>query len=112
MAMQVYGAILPGAAAVARLLPEAAVHTRAQAGLSAKARHRLRIIRWYEEHSQNARLSCRHFGLSPSPPCVVYKDFAARDVVSRWDVLEVHSRATAQAAADFLDRVLQRCPSR
>jgi len=64
--MQVYGAILPGAAAVARLLPKAAVHRRAQAGLSAKARHRLRIIHWYEQHGQNARLSCRHFGLSPS----------------------------------------------
>jgi len=237
--MQVYGAILPGAATVARLLPGAAVRTRAEAGLSAKARHRLRIIRWYETHGQNARLSCRHFGLSPSTfylwlhryqqegpqgleersrrpqrvrqptwgqelaqavlhlreehprwgkdklvvllrkegrqvstsmvgrilrgikergllweadlrdpwmvkraprrpyalrkprdyvpmapgdlvqvdtadirplPGVVYKNFVARDVVSRWDVLEVHSRATAQAAASFLDRVLERMP--
>ncbi|MGB6837872.1 MAG: hypothetical protein WBF66_09235 [Dehalococcoidia bacterium] len=43
-------------------------------------------------------------------PGLVYKNFAARDVVSRWDVLEVHSRATAQAAASFLNRVLERMP--
>ena len=43
-------------------------------------------------------------------PGLVYKNFVARDVVSRWDVLEVHSRATAQAAASFLDRVLERMP--
>jgi putative transposase len=237
--MQVYGAILPGAAAVARLLPGAVVHTRAQAGLSAKARHRLRIIHWYEEHSQNARLTCRHFGLSPSTfyfwfhryqqegprgledrsrrphrvrqpswsqelaqavlhlreehprwgkdklvvllrkggwqvstsmvgrilsdikergllwepnlrdpwlvkraskrpyalrkppdylpkapgdlveadtadirllPGEVYKHFTARDVVSRWDVLDVYHRATGQAAACFLDALLERMP--
>ena len=36
-------------------------------------------------------------------PGVVYKHFTARDVVSRWDVLEVHYRATAQASASFLD---------
>ena len=110
MPMQVYGAILPGAAAVARPLPEAAVHRRAQAGLSAKARHRLRIIRWYEEHGHNARLSCRHFGLSPSPPCLVYKNFAARDMVSRWDVLEIHRRASAATAESFLDSLQERMP--
>jgi len=237
--MQVYGTILPGAAAVARLLPGAAVQRRAQAGLSAKARHRLRIIHWYEDHGHNARLTCRHFGLSPSTfyfwhhryqqegprgleersrrpqrvrkptwdqelaqavlrlreeysrwgkdklavllrkegrqvstsmvgrilreikdrgllweadlrdpwavkraprrpyavrkprdylpvapgdlvqvdtaeirpvPGLVYKNFVARDVVSRWDVLDVYHRATAQAAASFLDTLLERMP--
>lgn len=43
-------------------------------------------------------------------PGVVLKHFTARDVVSRWDVLEVHTRATAQAAAAFLDAIEARMP--
>jgi len=41
---------------------------------------------------------------------VVLKHFSARDVVSRWDVLEVHRRATSLAAARFLDTLLERFP--
>ena len=44
--MQVYGAILPGAAAVARLLPTAVAQARAEPRLSTKARLRLKMIRW------------------------------------------------------------------
>ncbi len=40
----------------------------------------------------------------------VLKHFTARDVVSRWDVLEAHSRATAATAVRFLDSVLKRMP--
>jgi transposase InsO family protein len=40
----------------------------------------------------------------------VYKHFTARDVVSRWDVLDVQHRATAHLAADFLDTLIQRLP--
>ena len=43
-------------------------------------------------------------------PGVVLKHFTARDVVSRWDVLEVHTRATARAAAAFLDAIQARMP--
>ena len=43
-------------------------------------------------------------------PGVVLKHFTARDVVSRWDVLEVHSRATAATAAAFLDVIQARMP--
>ena len=41
---------------------------------------------------------------------VVLKHFSARDMVSRWDVLEVHERATSLAAAHFLDTLLDRMP--
>jgi transposase InsO family protein len=41
---------------------------------------------------------------------VVLKHFSARDMVSRWDVLEVHERATSLAAAHFLDALLDRMP--
>lgn len=237
--MQVYGAIIPGAATVARLLPGAAAAARAGPTLSRQARQRLRMLQWYEEHGRNASLTCRRFGVSRdtcyrwlrryqrggprvledrshrprqvrqptwSPelaqailglrqqyprwgkdklqlllqkagwsvsvsmvgrvlrrlraqgllsdatlrdPCypkrrrrrpyatrkparyqaeapgdlvevdtadirplpgVVYKHFTARDVVCRWDVLDVHHRATARAAASFLESVLERTP--
>jgi putative transposase len=237
--MQVYGSIIPGAGAVARLLPTTVAHARAEPHLSRKARHRLKIIQWYEDHGGNARLTCRHFWTSPSTfyhwlhryqqegaggledrsrrphrvrkptwsqelaqavlhlreehprwgkdklvvllrregwqvstsmvgrivrdlkergllwepdlrdpwvvkrppkrpyatrkprdyvakapgdlvevdtadirflPGEVYKHFTARDVVGRWDVLDVHHRATGQAAASFLDAILERMP--
>ena len=41
---------------------------------------------------------------------VILKHFSARDVVSRWDVVEVHRRGTSLAAARFLDTVLDRVP--
>lgn len=41
-----------------------------------------------------------------------YKHFSARDVISRWDVLDVHHDATARSAASFLDAVLARMPFR
>jgi transposase InsO family protein len=43
-------------------------------------------------------------------PGVVYKHFTGRDVVCRWDVLDVHHRATARSAARFLDGLLERMP--
>lgn len=43
-------------------------------------------------------------------PGVVFKQFTARDVVSRWDVIQAHSRATAQSATQFLDTLQHRMP--
>lgn len=43
-------------------------------------------------------------------PGVVLKHFTARDVVSRWDVVEAHRRATSLTAASFLDTLLGRMP--
>ena len=43
-------------------------------------------------------------------PGVVLKHFTARDIVSRWDVIEVYSRATASTAAHFLDKLERRTP--
>src|SRR3972149_4163591 len=50
---------------------------------SKEAKHRLRIIEWYEARGRNAALTCRHFGLS---------------------------RDTAHAAAAFLDTIVGRMP--
>jgi len=43
-------------------------------------------------------------------PGVIIKHFAARDVVSRWDVLEAHNRATSAAATGFIHSLLARMP--
>ena len=47
--------------------------------------------------------------LRPAPG-VVLKQFTARDVVSRWDVIEVHRRATSTAASLFLQTLQRRLP--
>jgi putative transposase len=43
-------------------------------------------------------------------PGLIWKQFTARDVVSRWDVLELGRRATAKAAAAVLDQLAARMP--
>lgn len=47
--------------------------------------------------------------IRPLPNVTVWQ-FTARDVVSRWDVLEVHHRATSTAAARFLATLQRRLP--
>ncbi len=43
-------------------------------------------------------------------PGKVLKHFTARDIISRWDVLEVHTRATSHTASGFIDTLLRRMP--
>jgi transposase InsO family protein len=43
-------------------------------------------------------------------PLTVFKQFTARDVVSRWDVIELHARATASSATALLDALAARMP--
>jgi len=43
-------------------------------------------------------------------PGVVLKHFTARDVICRWDVVDVYTRATAATACHFLDNLQQRMP--
>jgi len=45
-------------------------------------------------------------------PGVVFKHFTARDVISRWDVLEVHTALSAALAVRFLDTCQARMPFR
>lgn len=66
--MQTYGAIIPGAATLARLLPGQAAAVRretAEAGrearLSRPGKHRLKVIRWYEEHGRSVSRAAEHF---------------------------------------------------
>jgi transposase InsO family protein len=41
---------------------------------------------------------------------ITFKHFTACDVFTRWQVLEAHGRATAHAAAGFLDTIVERMP--
>jgi transposase InsO family protein len=43
-------------------------------------------------------------------PGMIFKQFTARDLVSRWDVVQAHNRATAASATDFLDTLAHRMP--
>ncbi len=43
-------------------------------------------------------------------PGVNIKHFTARDIVSRWDVIEASSRATASSAAHFINSIIERMP--
>ena len=43
-------------------------------------------------------------------PGVLLKQFTARDVISRWDVLETRSRATAHTAKEFIETLQRRMP--
>jgi len=54
VSMNTYGHILPKASQLARI-PK----------LSKEARKRLRWLDWHKRNGENARLTCRHFGLSP-----------------------------------------------
>lgn len=43
-------------------------------------------------------------------PGVAFKHFAARDVISRWDVIEASRQATAASAARFIESIVARMP--
>ncbi|MCX8125579.1 MAG: hypothetical protein N3E40_00345 [Dehalococcoidia bacterium] len=43
-------------------------------------------------------------------PGVVFKHFTGRDMVCRWDTVDIYSRATASTAVHFLDRLVRRMP--
>jgi transposase InsO family protein len=41
-------------------------------------------------------------------PGMILKHFTARDIISRWDVLEAHTKATCNTASGFIDTLLTR----
>lgn len=43
-------------------------------------------------------------------PGMVRKQFTARDIVSKWDVIEVYGSATAKLASQFLNHLITRVP--
>ena len=83
-------------------------------GISAKRRswkrpYAVRKPREYQAREPGDIVQVDTLDVRPLPG-VVLKHFTARDVVSRWDVLEAHSRATAHTATHFLETLLARMP--
>ena len=64
--MQVYGSIIPGAASLARLLPEGTREARKPRPASREVRHRQTVLAWHAEHGGNVSRTARHFGHSRS----------------------------------------------
>lgn len=82
--------------------------------ISVRKRHRLRPYgvrkpKDYEVKGPGDLVEVDTLDVRPLPGAVL-KHFTARDVISRWDVVEAHSCATAQNAATFLDSVKERMP--
>jgi transposase InsO family protein len=63
----------------------------------------------YEAHCPGDLVQLDTLDLRPLPG-IILKQFTARDVISRWDVLEAHSRATAQLASEFILTLKKRMP--
>lgn len=64
--MQVYGSIIPGAATLARLLPEATREARSAKAASREAKKRQAILDWHKRNGEKVSLTARHFGFSRS----------------------------------------------
>lgn len=64
--MQVYGSIIPGAATLAGLLPQAMREMRSAPPLTPEARRRTRVLAWHDKYGGNVSLTARHFGYSRS----------------------------------------------
>ena len=69
----------------------------------------IRKPRGYPVHEPGDLVQVDTLDVRPLPG-VVLKHFTARDVVSCWDVVEAHTRATATTAVGFLDALQARMP--
>lgn len=83
-------------------------------GVSAHKRHSPRLYavrkpKEYQPRLPGDLVQVDTLDLRPLPG-VILKQFTARDVISRWDVLEAHTRATANTAAGFLENLKRRMP--
>ncbi len=116
--MNIIGQVIPHGTALVR---------RVAASLSPDARRRLAWMDFYERHGRNARLTCRHFGLSPdvfyrwrrrydprqpqTPPEVVIRIRALREQYPRWGKAKLAvllQREGIRLSASTVGRVLQR----
>lgn len=83
-------------------------------GVSARRRRRLRPYalrkpKGYQVHHPGDLVQVDTLDVRPLPGLVL-KHFTARDVICRWDVVEAHTKATANSARTFLDTLQERMP--
>lgn len=113
--MQTYGAIIPGAASLARLLPEQAAEARREQAearrevtLSREAKHRLRVVRWHEEHGGNVSRTAERFGYSRVTIYTLLKRYRAKGVAGIEDRSHRPRRCRQSTwPAELEQRVLQ-----
>lgn len=81
--------------------------------ISAKRRvqrpYAVRKPRDYAANKPGALVQIDTLDIRPLPG-VSLKQFTARDVVSKWDVIEARSRATAKTAREFIETLQRRMP--
>ncbi len=77
-------------------------------GISAKRRsgrpYAVRKPKDYEATAPGDIVQVDTLDIRPLPG-IILKQFTARDVISKWDVIEARSRATSRTAKEFLDTV-------
>ena len=69
----------------------------------------VRKPKWYEVREPGELVQVDTLDVRPLPG-IVLKHYTARDMISRWDVIEAQPRATASTAAGFLDALRARMP--
>ncbi len=90
------------------------LHEPPRFAVSAKKRRRKRLYavrkpKDYQAEAPGDIVQVDTLDVRPLPN-VVRKQFTARDVVSRYDVLDIRSAATAKLAAEFVEIILERMP--
>lgn len=99
---------------LARLKARGVLREPPRPGIKARRRrwarpHAVRKPQDYQPQQPGDLVQVDTLDLRPLPG-VVRKQFTARDVVARWDVVAASSRATATTAARFLETLLARFP--
>jgi len=121
----IYGSLIPGSEYIRSLVRQGTISQDAA-----------RRLRWFDFYNRcgDARLTCRHFGLSPQ---TFYRwknrldpydlttleassrrphsddgrwQFSSRDLISRWGVSRVYRRATSFTASLFLEDMQRKFP--
>lgn len=82
--------------------------------ISARRRHRERPYatrkpKEYEAKEPGDIVEVDTLDVRPLPG-VSFKQFTARDIISRWNILMASSRATSTSAASFISKIIERMP--
>ena len=91
------------------LIAEAKYKKRWKGKRQSKRPHAVRKPRGYLVEQPGDIVQMDTLDIHPFP-AVHFKHFTARDVISRWDVVEVYPKASSRQAKDFLSHLLARAP--
>lgn len=92
-----------------KAIPEAPYRKRWKGKRQSKRPYAIRKPKGYAVVAPGDIIQVDTLDLHPFPG-VHFKHFTARDVVSRWDVVEVYPKSSSRQAKAFLETLLQRLP--